>query len=124
VAGGTGNPTVNSLANTILALNSAAAGPDVFGTFASRGHNLIGSSAGASGFAASDRTGVTAAQLNLGPLQSNGGPVPTDALLPGSVAVDAGDATLVPGGVLTDARGAGFTRVFVAFVDVGAFELQ
>jgi hypothetical protein len=110
--------------NTIIALDSAASGPDVFGTFASLGHNVIGSTSGATGFVASDQTGVTAAQLNIGPLQNNGGQVPTDALLAGSVAIDHGDNALVPAGVTTDARGPGFNRIVNGTVDVGAFEVQ
>ncbi|MCH8239692.1 MAG: hypothetical protein IIB62_06510, partial [Proteobacteria bacterium] len=41
---------------------------------------------------ASDQTGVTAAELNLGPLANNGGPTPTHALLTGSFAIDTGVA--------------------------------
>ena len=37
---------------------------------------------------------VTSAQLNLGPLQNNGGPTQTLALLSGSVAIGAGNATI------------------------------
>src|SRR6185436_13741966 len=48
-----------------------------------------------------DQVGVSAAQLKLGPLQDNGGPTPTMALLLGSPAVDKGKKF----GVLTDQRG-------------------
>ena len=52
-------------------------------------------------------TQVTAAQLNLGPLQDNGGPTKTHALLSGSVAIDAvTDCTDVAGDPVTkDQRG-------------------
>ncbi len=38
---------------------------------------------------ATDQVEVSAAELNLGPLADNGGPTPTHALLPGSLAIDA-----------------------------------
>ena len=72
-----------------------------------------------------DQVGVGLAQLNIGPLQDNGGLVPTDALLPGSVAIDHGDNTLAQNaGLTTDARGPGFKRIVNGTVDVGAFEVQ
>ena len=58
------------------------------GTFISLGNNLIGNTAGATGFTASDLTNV--ANPGLAPLAYNGGPTPTIALLPGSPALDAG----------------------------------
>jgi hypothetical protein len=120
-----GSGATNDLGNTIIALDSAAsAGPDVFGAFASQGNNVIGMTTGGSGFVASDQTGVNANALNIGPLQGNGGLVPTDALLTGSVAIDKGNNGLVPNGVNTDARGPGFMRVVNGTVDVGAFEVQ
>ena len=64
----------------------------------------------------------------LGPLQNNGGPTQTMALLPGSPAVDAGDSF----GISTDQRGdprpVDFSGVPNAAggdgADIGAFELQ
>ena len=55
----------------------------------------------------------------LGPLQDNGGPTWTHALLPGSPAIDAGAR---PGRHLTDQRG--FSRDVGHGPDIGAFELQ
>jgi hypothetical protein len=63
----------------------------------------------------------------LGPLADNGGPTLTHALLPGSPAIGAGDPALLPGsnGVPEfDQRGAPFTRVAGATIDMGAFEFQ
>jgi hypothetical protein len=57
----------------------------------------------------------------LGPLQDNGGPTPTMALLPGSPAVDAGDNTGAPD---FDQRGPGFPRIVGGTIDIGAFEVQ
>jgi predicted outer membrane repeat protein len=63
----------------------------------------------------------------LSPLADNGGPTLTHALLPGSPAIGAGDPALVPGidGVPEfDQRGAPFTRLAGARIDIGAFESQ
>ncbi len=63
----------------------------------------------------------------LGPLADNGGPTATHALLIGSPAIDMGDPNAVAGagGVPQfDQRGAPFTRVHGAQIDMGAFELQ
>jgi hypothetical protein len=67
-------------------------------------------------------TQVTPAQLNLGPLQDNGGPTQTHALLPGSVAIDAApDCTDLAGNTIsTDQRGVG--RPQGKACDVGAYE--
>jgi predicted outer membrane repeat protein len=57
----------------------------------------------------------------LGPLQNNGGPTPTLALLPGSPAIDRGANPL---DLVTDQRGVDFSRQSGAGVDMGAFEFQ
>ena len=58
-----------------------------------------------------DTVGVSASQLDLGPLQNNGGPTPTDGLIAGSVAVGAGNTALVTNPPFTtpatDQRGTG-----------------
>ena len=59
----------------------------------------------------------------LGPLQNNGGPTLTYALLPGSPAIDAGDPNFTPPPDY-DQRGPGFVRVFNGRIDVGSFEVQ
>jgi hypothetical protein len=58
----------------------------------------------------------------LGPLQNNGGPTFTHALLPGSPAIDAGDPELT--GSSYDQRGCPFLRVFNGRIDIGSFENQ
>jgi hypothetical protein len=70
--GGIVNSGSATLTNTIVAGNSPSNFPDVQGSFASQGPNLIGQ-----------------APL-LGPLQNNGGATNTHALLPGSPAIDTG----------------------------------
>jgi hypothetical protein len=54
----------------------------------------------------------------LGPLQNNGGPTQTEALLPGSPAIGAGDPNAVS--LRTDQRG--FPRTTKGKIDIGAFE--
>jgi hypothetical protein len=78
-----------SLRNTILAGNSAPLfGPDLYGHLDSSGYNLIGNTQGGSGF---DDTDLLDVNPLLGPLQDNGGPTQTMALLSGSPALNAGD---------------------------------
>jgi hypothetical protein len=113
--------------NTIIAGNSF---PDAAGGLTSQGHNLIGKDDSSNGFTNGvngDQVGSRASPLDpkLGPLQNNGGPTPTMALLPGSPAIDAGDDSVLgaPLFLTTDQRGPGFPRRFGAHVDIGAFEL-
>jgi len=74
----------------------------------------------------SDQVAVTSGQLNLGPLQDNGGPTLTYAPLPGSFAIDAiavedcVDADGMP--LLTDQRGV--SRPQGSACDVGAVEVE
>ncbi len=136
--GNANNPTVNHVGNTIIDLNSSTTNftgttvnttPDVAGTFASQGTNILGTTTGATGFntgsGGSDMI-ANATQLDMGPLLNNGGPTLTNALLPNSVAINAGNNTLVPSGVTTDQRGTGFSRKDVTknVVDVGAIEFN
>jgi hypothetical protein len=96
---------VASLHDTLIALNSNSGlgGPDVTGAITSQGYNLIGKTNDSSGWVASDRCGSIATPLDplLGPIQDNGGQTFTLALLPGSPAVDPGNA----GGPGVDQRG-------------------
>src|SRR5262249_47575276 len=86
----TGGTTV--VWNSIIAENSGLAS-DVSGdTFLSLGHNLIGSAGSSFAPAEGDQVGTASARIDplLGPLQNNGGPTLTHALLPGSPAIDRG----------------------------------
>jgi hypothetical protein len=67
---------------------------------------------------------VGVADAKLGPLQDNGGPTKTMALLAGSPALDAGDNGLVPSDMDYDQRGTGFARIVNGTVDIGAYENQ
>lgn len=119
------------LANTIIAGNVATTDPDCSGTtpITSSGFNLIGDATGC-GFtgAPGDLVGTATSPIDplLGPLQDNGGPTFTHALLPGSPAIDAGNpVTPSSGGTAceaTDQRGV--SRPQGLACDIGAYELE
>lgn len=121
-----------ALANTIIANNSAPTDADVNNEFgftisAANGRNLIQNTNGgtlntSTGLDASDITGV---DPKLGPLQNNGGPTLTMALLPGSPAIDKGANSNLLSSMVSD------QRVFMSrilnggislTVDIGAYE--
>jgi hypothetical protein len=112
-----------SVANTIIAQNSAPAGPDFAGTFVSRRYNLVGNTTGNTGATADDLINVNPL---LGPLQNSGGNTATMALLPHSVAIDHGDpafdANAFTPPMLTDQRGA--PRMIENRLDIGAYEAE
>jgi hypothetical protein len=118
-----------TLFDTIVAGNSGGNGADLAGGFVSLGHNLIGNitptitGTGSSGFTngvKGDLVGTSKGKIiaKLGPLQNNGGPTLTQALLAGSPAINAGDST---GALATDQRGFA-PRVAGTAIDIGAFE--
>jgi hypothetical protein len=100
--GGVYNPlgaAALTLHNSIVATNTAGnVGNDVAGPVTSHGYNLIGQTDGSVGWVATDLTGTSASPLDpmLGPLQDNGGPTQTMALLAGSPAIGAGDPLNAP----------------------------
>ena len=117
--------------NTIIANNTAqSGGPDFYGTLNSQGFNLIGNTSGATiSFTppSTDQIGTSSASIDprLGPLQDNGGPTQTLALLFDSPAIDKGHSSSVE----TDQRGlprpAGVVNVSGGDgSDIGAFEVQ
>jgi predicted outer membrane repeat protein len=115
-----------TLYDTIVAGNRhGTVGDDVFGFVspATSIFNLIGDGTGGglSDGIGGNRVGTASNPIDplLGPLQDNGGPTWTMALLPGSPALDAGDNDGVPA---TDQRG--LPRVVGGTVDIGAFEAQ
>ncbi len=112
-----------SVANTIVARNSAPAGPDITGTLVSRGYNVIGNTTGNTGATGNDFINVDPL---LGPLQDNGGTTPTMALLPHSVAIDHGDPAFDPNTfsppMMTDQRGT--PRLIEGLLDIGAYEAE
>jgi len=139
LSGGLRNIGTANLRSSIISGNTNAsmvgAIPNLDGTYISLGYNVIGelgTQVGnptiipAPGIA--DQLDVSHAIIQLGPLASNGGPTPTHALLPGSVAIDQGHSS----GSAADQRGltrpcddAGITNATGGDgADSGAFEVQ
>ena len=111
------------LKDTIIADNTAGSAGNCSGagTFASAGFNLeSGNTCGL------NATGdLVNTEPKLGPLQNNGGPTPTRALLAGSPATDAGSCSDVLGNPLTiDQREVARPQPAGGKCDIGAFELQ
>jgi CSLREA domain-containing protein len=154
---------VTNLRNTIIAYNNAvivggilSLSDDVLGIFNSLGNNLIGNNLNAeASFQASVFVGVTPVpnvkgdivgsvsvgtmviDPKLGPLQNNGGPTDTRAVLPGSPAINRGNNCVgtdtcasdpspftLPEPLLTDQRSTGFPRISSGTIEIGAYELQ
>jgi hypothetical protein len=110
------------LTSTLVAGNTAAtAGPDVSGPVrATSAYDLIGDGSGASGLTDGvngNQVGSASAPIDplLGPLQNNGGPTQTMALLAGSLALNAGDPTELG---VADQRGV----VRSGGVNIGAYQ--
>ena len=106
---------------TVLANTLIDGDCDGSGRLVSNGYNIESPSNTCSfDEAKGDQFNVTEEQLNLGPLQDNGGGTMTHALLPGSVAIDVTPADMCE--VDEDQRGE--PRPGGAMCDVGAFEVQ
>jgi hypothetical protein len=125
--GGLVNENSTTLQNSLLAGNkdTSLQPSDCSGTLTSQGYNLIGSTNHCT--ITGDTTGnLLGVDPRLGPLQDNGGPTFTHALLPGSPAIDAGNpAAPGSGGTAceaTDQRGV--TRPQGARCDIGAVEIE
>ncbi len=128
--------TTLTMRNSIVAGNTVGTlgdGPDLFPSLSATlviQSSLIGDNTGttlaasATPDANGNLIGTVAARINplLGPLQNNGGPMQTHALLTGSPAIDAGSNPLVPVGIVNDQRGPGFPRINSGTVDIGSFE--
>jgi hypothetical protein len=118
-----GGGTLN-LTNTIVAENTAAvSGPDVFGDISTAGHNLIGDGSGSAIITnlGGNLVGTSAALIDprLGPLQNNGGPTETLALLADSPAIGHADNAKAPA---ADQRGIPRVDEVGETTDIGAFE--
>ena len=130
--GGIFTPSFSELTlnSSIVAENTAVySGVDIRSNFSgaepiSGSNNLIGSGDGNSFVNDADGnlvgTDDTPLDPLLGPLIDNGGPTQTQALLPGSPAINTGANPL---NLLTDQRGSIFARS-IGQADIGAFEVQ
>lgn len=125
LGGGIRVPTggICSLRNTLVAGNSGSGGHDISmfaGTIISQGYNLVGDTTGSSWIpATADQLGSTIAPVDplILPLDSNGGPTQTVALLAGSPCIDQANTTAAP---LWDQRG--FPRISGPQPDIGSYE--
>lgn len=117
-----GSATVTS---SIIAANTGNKDIDGNDPFTSGGNNLIGNGNGAEGFTNGVKGDLVSTAANpidpqLGPLQNNGGLTLTQALMPGSSAIDTGSNPL---NLEFDQRGSGFDRVIGVQADIGAVEV-
>jgi hypothetical protein len=115
----TSNASSTTLRNTIVDANKADIAANLAASPTSQGHNLLGENPG-SGL---QKTDIVNANPLLGPLQNNGGPTQTQALLSGSPAIDKGSNTNCPS---TDQRGKARPKDGdgngKAVCDIGSFE--
>ena len=114
--GGVYNLGTVQIGDTILNMSAISSS----GTITSLGYNLSSDNGG--GFLTGPGDQINTNPL-LGPLQNNGGPTFTHALLTGSPATDAGDPNFTPPPFF-DQRGPGFDRVVNGRIDKGSFEVQ
>ena len=118
IHGGGGITVVSSIIGNESSRNCSTSRPYLPFSTTSLGHNL--DSDGTCGLTAS--VDISNIDPLLGPLQDNGGPTFTRALLPGSPAIDAGSCTDADGNpVATDQRG--IIRPQGTACDIGAYEL-
>jgi hypothetical protein len=122
------NSTING--NTAESPSGSGFGGNIFSfdnqaTIISDGYNLSSDNS-------ADYLSATGDQVNtdprVGPLQDNGGPTVTHALLADSPAIDAGNPNYNPNNfqppLIYDQRGFGFDRVKKGRSDIGAVEVQ
>ncbi len=120
---GGGDADASTIENSVVAGNTASENPDLvidgvvvnFSLIQDPGDSVLVETVPGSNIIGFDPL--------LGPLQDNGGPTLTHALLPGSPAIDRGDPDFTPPPDY-DQRGEGFYRVANGRIDMGAFERQ
>ena len=129
VGGGINNNLVSSLdvTNSIVAGNSAGVdGGNCDGPLRSDGDNLSDDSAAANSCSLTATGDLVGINPLLGALSDNGGPTPTQALLPGSPAIDAGDPAgctdLLGTPLGADQRGVPRPEPAGGRCDIGAYE--
>ena len=127
--GGVYNDAELELSHTVVAdnvISETGAGPDCFGAVTSLGYNLIGDTSDCM-VEGEGYGNLLDMDPQLSPLVDNGGTLDTHALLPGSPAIDAGDAKFPGGSVYETIEPPAFDqrgqpRVLGERIDIGAFE--
>jgi hypothetical protein len=115
----TDNAALTSLSSLIAGnMDDTSTFPDMQGTFASVSNTLLQDVDGATGITGGKSGNIVGQDPRLGPLQDNGGPTATIALLAGSPAINAGANPL---NLTVDQRGFS-TRAVGGSADIGAFE--
>jgi hypothetical protein len=109
-----------TISNTVLKVDPSGHTIVNVGSVDSLGYNLSSDDGG--GYLTGPGDQINTDPI-LGPLQDNGGPTFTHALLPGSPALNAGDPNFTPPPFF-DQRGSGFDRVRNGRLDVGSYEEQ
>jgi hypothetical protein len=112
-----GSGATVTLANTVIADNNGTA--DCFGGVTSSGYNIVENP----GNCTLSQNDLTNLDPKLGPLQDNGGPTFTQALLSGSPAIDAVPVGANGCGTTLTSDQRGVTRPQGPACDVGAFEV-
>ena len=128
-----------TLNNSIVAdnhRNSSSFEQDISGTIASASHNIVGDPASSGGIThgvngnivGNNGVGVLDIETVIDTtLRTNGGPILMHALLPGSLAINAGNNSLAVDAngnpLTTDQRGTGFPRIGSGTVDIGPYEV-
>ena len=119
-------PATVNMSNSILADNFGNTNPDCAATINSLGYNLVEIVSSGCVFSGNQTGVLTAVDPLLGPLQANGGPTQTKALLAGSPAINSGNPAgcTDPAGqpLITDQRG--FPRPVGSVCDMGAYESE
>jgi CSLREA domain-containing protein len=124
-----------TLRNSIVAGNGAAPRGDTQGTINSLGYNIIGKTTNNLGEVITVITATTGDQFNTGiaavdlqALANNGGPTPTHALGPASIAIDQGESSGSAVDQRSETRPCDLGTVANATggdgADIGAFEVQ
>jgi hypothetical protein len=119
-AGGLYGGFATTLRNTIVSGNTNAGAPDILGS-AKVNFCAVGSPLGWSPEAGSGNNLPFGTDLQLGPLQNNGGPTLTHEPGPNAPPVQAGDPAFVPPPDF-DQRGPGFARVVGGMIDIRSVE--
>ncbi len=120
--------TTAEVTDSILAGNTASdANGNCAGALSSDGYNLTDDAAGNDTCALTATGDILGATPDLGSLADNGGPTPTEALLGGSPAIDAGNPAgctdLLGNPLNTDQRGVTRPEPSGSRCDIGAYEV-